>query len=319
LIDLKTKRLMVTGGGGFFGRFVVQRLQTVGCEQIFVPRSAEYDLRQAAAIEQVMHDEQPEIVIHMAAKVGGIQANRNWPGTFFYDNLMMGVQLMEAARRFGVEKFVTVGTICAYPEEIPVPFQESYLWHGYPEATNAPYGLAKKMLLVQGQAYRQQYAFKAIYLLVANLYGPGDSADLEKSHVIPAMIRKFLTAVDTNADEVVLWGDGSPTREFLFVADGAVGVVTATELYDKSDPINIGTGSAISIRDLAAMIAAEVGFNGRIVWDTTRPNGQPCRQLDVSRAKAELGFTAPTHFREGLHQTIEWYRQQLPSYVPSHS
>ena len=310
-MNLASKRIMVTGGSGFFGRYVVQKLHERGCQHVFVPRHADYDLRHAEAIEQALNSEQPEIIIHMAAKVGGIQANRNWPGTFFYDNLMMGTQLMEAARQHEVEKFVTVGTICAYPKEIPVPFQEAHLWDGCPEETNAAYALAKKMLLVQGQAYHQQYGFNAIYLLVANLYGPGDSVDLETSHVIPALIRKFLTAVATHADEVILWGDGTPTREFLFVADGAAGVVMATEGYDKPEPINIGTGSAITIRDLAAMIAEEVGFNGRISWDTSRPNGQLRRQLDVSKAQKELGFTAPTDFHEGLRQTIAWYRQQL--------
>ena len=309
-MNLAEKRIMVTGGSGFLGRYLVKRLEEVGCQQVFVPRSEDYDLRYQEGIDQAFADGRPEIVIHLAAVVGGIGANRAQPATFFYDNLIMGTQLMEAARLQGVEKFVGVGTICAYPKYAPVPFREEDLWNGYPEETNAPYGLAKKMLLVQGQTYRQQYGFNAIHPLVVNLYGPGDNFDLQTSHVIPALIHKHLVAVENGLDEVIVWGDGSPTREFLYVEDAADGLVQATSHYNSPAPINIGSSYEISIRELAQIIAEETGFEGRIVWDTSRPNGQPRRKLDVSKAKEAFGFEAHTNFREGLRQTIAWYKEQ---------
>jgi GDP-L-fucose synthase len=301
------QRVLVTGGAGFLGSYVVKALQGRGCSYVTVPRRETRDLRVEANIVRLFEEEQPNIVIHLAAVVGGIGANRARPGEFFYDNLVMGVMLMEQARRFGVGKFVGIGTICAYPKFTPLPFREEALWNGYPEETNAPYGLAKKMLLVQGQAYRQQYGFNAIYLLPVNLYGPGDNFDPHSSHVIPALIKKCVDAVESRADQVVVWGDGSPTREFLYVADCAEAIVLATERYNKPDPVNIGAGFEISIRDLVHLIAEMTGFGGEIVWDTNQPNGQPRRCLDVSRAKQEFGFRAVTDFRSGLKKTVDWY------------
>ena len=303
------KRVTVTGGAGFLGSFVVKELRERGCTDIFVPRSKDYDLVEVEAVKQLYQDARPDIVIHLAARVGGIGANRANPGKFFYDSLLMGAQVMEHARHAGVENFVGVGTICSYPKFTPVPFREDDLWNGYPEETNAPYGLAKKMLLVQGQAYRQQYGFDAIHLLPVNLYGPGDNFDPETSHVIPALIRKCLEAAERGNPEIVCWGDGSPTREFLYVEDCAEAIVLATERYHRDEPVNIGTGFEISIKKLVGLIAEFTGFQGRIVWDTSKPNGQPRRCLDASRAWRLFGFRAKTNFLEGLRRTIEWYRK----------
>lgn len=304
------KHVLVTGGGGFLGSFVVEKLSEKKPASVFVPRSADYDLRDRAAVARCLHDARPDIVIHAAAVVGGIGANRSHPGKFFYDNAIMGIQVIEEARRAGVQKFVGLGTVCAYPKFTPVPFQEKNLWDGYPEETNAPYGLAKKMLLVQLQAYRQEYGFNGIYLLPVNLYGPRDNFDLDSGHVIPAMIRKFLEARDAGAEEVILWGDGSPTREFLYVEDAAEGVLAAAERCDRGDPVNLGSGEEIAIRDLAALVAREAGFSGEIVWDTSKPNGQPRRHLDTSRAAAAFGWRAHTPFAEGLRRAVAWYREQ---------
>jgi len=303
----KDERVVVTGGAGFLGSAVVDKLRVRGYENIFVPRSQDYDLRKEAMIVRLYKDAQPQIVVHLAAVVGGIGANRANPGRFFYDNAVMGIQLMEYARRFGIDKFIAVGTICAYPKFAPVPFKEEELWNGYPEETNAPYGLAKKMILVQAQAYRAQYGFNAIYLLPVNLYGPGDNFDLETSHVIPALIRKCVEAKANNDKRIILWGDGSPTREFLYVEDAAEGIVLATERYNGSEPVNLGTAEEISILSLAQMIAAEVGFSGSIVWDTTKPNGQPRRCLDVSRAQQYFGFRAQHGLHEGIAKTLAWF------------
>ena len=302
------KRVLVTGGAGFLGSFVVEKLQNRGCKEVFVPRSRDYDLVQMAAVERLYRDVQPDIVIHLAAVVGGIGANQANPGKFFYDNLMMGAQMMEGGRKAGVGKFVALGTICAYPKFTPVPFKEEDLWNGYPEETNAPYGLAKKMLLVQAQAYRQQYGMNVIYLLPVNLYGPGDHFDLETSHVIPALIRKCIEAKERGDDRLVAWGDGSPTREFLYVEDAAEGILLAAEHYDKPDPVNLGSAFEISIKDLLETIARMTGFGGKITWDTSKPNGQPRRKLDISRAEKEFKFRASTPFEEGLRRTINWYR-----------
>ena len=307
MIQLPNKRIVVTGAAGFLGRHLIARLRKMGCENIFDPSHKKYDLTHPDAIERMFDEHRPEVLIHLAAAVGGIGANRANPGRFFYENAIMGIQLIEAARRRGVEKTVVLGTICAYPKFTPVPFHEEELWNGYPEETNAPYGLAKKVLLVQCQAYREQYGMNAIFLLPVNLYGPGDNFDLDSSHVIPALIRKCLEAVEAGREEIVLWGDGSPTREFLYVEDAAEGIVLATEQYDKSDPVNLGSGMEISIRDLATTIAEMTGFAGRIVWDTNQPNGQPRRRLDVSRAEREFGFRAATPFEAGLRKTIDWY------------
>ncbi len=308
MIDLVDANVVVTGGAGFLGSYVVASLQARGCRRIVVPRSSSCDLRTASAIERLIDASQPDVIIHLAAVVGGIGANRANPGRFFYDNAIMGIQLLEIARQRGVGKVVAVGTICAYPKHATIPFTEADLWDGYPEETNAPYGLAKKLMLVQAQAYRAQYGFNAIYLLPVNLYGPGDNFDPDSSHVIPALIRKCLEASEQGEQEVVLWGDGSPTREFLFAADAAEAIVRATERYDGGEPVNIGSGHEISIRDLAVIIAEEVGFDGRILWDTTKPNGQPRRCLDVTRAREYFGFEATTPFREGLRATVAWYR-----------
>ncbi|MGC8800603.1 MAG: GDP-L-fucose synthase family protein [Chloroflexus sp.] len=309
------KRVVVTGGAGFLGSYVVEKLNARGARDVFVPRSRDYDLRHVDAIRQLLADSRPDIVIHMAARVGGIGANRDHPAEFFYDNLMMGVQLLHESWKFGVGKFVTIGTVCAYPKYTPVPFKEDDLWNGYPEETNAPYGLAKKMLLVQGEAYRQQYGFNSIFLLPVNLYGPRDNFDLETSHVIPALIRKSIEAAERGDDHIVVWGDGSPTREFIYAADAAEGILLATERYNDPDPVNIGSSDEISIRDLVTLIAELTGFRGQIVWDTTKPNGQPRRKLDVSRAWERFGFRSTTPFTEGLRATIDWYRTHREAMV----
>ena len=309
-MNLTEKRILVTGGAGFLGRHVVERLRERGCKEIFIPRRTEYDLTREAAVERLYADVQPHLVIHLAAVVGGIGANRVNPGRFAYENLVMGALLVEYARRARVEKFVCLGTICAYPKFAPVPFREEDLWEGYPEETNAPYGLAKKMLLVLGQAYREQYGFNAVYLLPVNLYGPGDNFAPESSHVIPALIRKCIEAVEDGRDEIVCWGDGSPTREFLYVEDCAEAIVLAAERYEGADPVNLGTGFEISIQDLVGMIAELCGFQGRVIWDTTKPNGQPRRRLDTQRAWDRFGFQAKTDFREGLRRTIDWYKEK---------
>ncbi len=311
MLGLTEKRITVTGGAGFLGSRVVEKLRAAGAEEIFVPRSRDYDLTDMAAVKRLYADARPEVVIHLAAVVGGIGANRANPGKFFYDNLMMGAQLMEEGRKAGVQKFVALGTICAYPKFAPVPFKEDDLWNGYPEETNAPYGLAKKMLLVQAQAYRQQYDFNAIYLLPVNLYGPGDNFDPESSHVIPALIKKFVHAVEAGEKEVTVWGTGKATREFLYVDDCAQGVCLAAARYDKPEPVNLGAGFEISIKDLAGVIARHTGFTGKVHWDITKPDGQPRRMLDTSRAAA-FGFKAKTHFEEGLKKTIEWYKAIRP-------
>lgn len=305
----ENKRVLLTGGAGFLGSHLVERLEESGCEGVFVSRSKDYNLVEMEAVKRVYQDSRPDVVIHLAARVGGIGANRANPGRFFYDNLMMGVQMMEQGRQFGVEKFVALGTVCAYPKFTAVPFQEEDLWNGYPEETNAPYGLAKKMLLVQSQAYRQQYGFNSIFLLLVNLYGPRDSFDPQYSHVIPALIKKCFDAVGNKEDEIMVWGDGTPTREFLYVEDAAKAILLASERYNKSEPVNIGAGFEISIKDLVRLIARLSGFQGRIIWDKTKPNGQPRRRLDIAKAEKEFGFKARTSFQEGLKKSIEWYRQ----------
>ena len=303
------RRVCVTGGAGFLGSFVQQTLRERGAKEIFIPLIEDYDLTQQLDIDRMLTDANPDIIIHLAALAGGIGANRARPAEFFYKNLMMGVPLLHAAWERDIEKFVVIGTICAYPKFTPVPFKEENLWDGYPEETNAPYGLAKKMLLVQAEAYREQYGFNAIYLLPVNLYGPRDNFNLETSHVIPALIRKMIEAQQRGDDEVVLWGDGSPTREFFYAGDAALGIVMAAERYNKSAPVNLGSGMEISIKDLAELIAKFTGFDGDIVWDTSKPNGQPRRGLDVSRARESFGFEAQTPFEVGLRCTIEWFKE----------
>jgi GDP-L-fucose synthase len=299
---------LVTGGAGFLGSRIVAELQRNGVHDIFVPRSTEYDLRTEDGVRSVFADVRPRVVIHAAALAGGIGANRMRPGEMFYVNAVMGIQLMEYARRAGVEKFVTVGSVCAYPKLAPVPFQEEDLWNGYPEESNAPYGLAKRMLLVQSQAYRAQYGFNAIYLVQVNLYGPGDNFDPASSHVIPALIKKCFDAIDSGADHIDLWGTGSASREFLYVDDAATGIVLAAEHYDDAEPVNLGVGREITIRELGTLIAEISGFAGELRWDPTKPDGQPRRVLDTSRAQKRFGFMASTPFDEGLRRTIEWYR-----------
>jgi GDP-L-fucose synthase len=308
-IQLDRARVLVTGGAGFLGGEVVQQLRARGARDIVVPRSNETDLTDALATRRLFQEVRPDLVLHLAAKVGGIGANQRTPGTFFRDNMQMGVNVLEEARRAGTSKVVVAGTICAYPKFAPIPFREEDLWNGYPEETNAPYGVAKKALLVMAQAYRQEFGSNFVMLFPVNLYGPRDNFDLETSHVIPAMIRKFDTARAQGKNEVVLWGDGSPTREFLYVDDAARGLLEAAERYDDADPINLGAGFEISMADLARSIAEKVGYSGAVVWDTTRPNGQPRRMLDVQRAKERFGFQAQVGFDDGLQRTIAWYRE----------
>lgn len=303
--------VVVTGGAGFLGSYVVEKLHAAGCENVFVPRRVDYDLVKRENAQRLCRDAKPELIIHLAATVGGIGANRRSPGRYFYDNLVMGAHMMEEARLFGVKKFVAVGTICAYPKFTPVPFSEHELWSGYPEEVNAPYGLAKKMMLVQAQAYREQYGFNSIFLLPVNLYGPRDNFDPESSHVIPALIHKCVEAVRTRADRVVCWGSGRATRGFLHAKDCAEGLVLAAERYNKPEPVNLGTNIEISIRDLAEKIAAFTGFKGHLEWDTSQPDGQPRRCLDVSRAEREFGFRARIGFDQGLKETVEWYRARV--------
>jgi len=305
----RTRRVCVTGGDGFLGSYVVQKLRERGCNSVFIPRSRDYDLRDRSAVNRMYDDARPDMVIHLAAVVGGIGANRENPGRFFYDNLMMGAQLMDEAVRRGVEKFVAIGTICAYPKFTPVPFREEDLWAGYPEETNAPYGLAKKMLLVQGQAYRQQYGLNSIYLLPVNLYGPRDNFDPSSSHVIPALIRKCIEARQSGEKSISVWGTGSASREFCYVNDCAEGILLASEYYSKPDPVNIGAGFEITIRELATLIARFTRFEGELVFDPTKPDGQPRRCLDVSRAEREFGYRARIPLEEGLRRTVEWYEQ----------
>lgn len=307
------KRVVVTGGAGFLGSAVVAQLRVLGCSTIVVPRSQDYDLVEMSDVKRLYNDAAPDLIIHLAARVGGIGANQANAGKFFYDNLMMGTQLMEVGRQRRLQKFVALATICAYPKFTPVPFKEDDLWLGYPEETNAAYGLAKKMLLVQSQAYRQQYGFNSIVLFPVNLYGPGDNFDLTTSHVIPALIRKCFEAKHAPHSEIVLWGDGSPSREFLYVEDAAEGILRAAETYNESLPVNLGTGEEITIRNLASMIATEIGFTGRIVWDTSKPNGQPRRCLDVNRAKQFFGFQAKHSLQDGLKKTIQWFRANRDS------
>jgi GDP-L-fucose synthase len=311
MLDWKQSAVLITGGSGFLGSHIVERLRLRGAQNLAVPRSRDFNLTDLGAIRELLDDAQPEVVIHAAAKAGGIGANRAKPAEFFYENLMMGVPFMHECWKAGVQKFVAIGTVCMYPKFTPVPFREEELWNGYPEETNAPYGLAKKMLLVQAQAYRQQYGFNAICLLPVNLYGPRDNFNLETSHVIPALIRKCVQAKREGRAEIELWGDGSPTREFLFVEDAAEAIVLGTEGYDGAEPVNIGSGQEISIRDLAATIARLAGFEGAIRWDKSQPNGQPRRCLDTSRARERFGFQARTSLETGLRRTIDWYLREL--------
>lgn len=305
----RNKKVVVTGGSGFLGSFLVEKLQPAGCDHIFIPRSSDYDLVDMEAVKRLYSDAQPDIVLHLAAAVGGIGANLAHPGEFFYKNLMMGVQMIEEGRLRKIEKFVIFGTICAYPKFAPVPFKEDELWNGYPEETNAPYGIAKKAMLVQSQSYRQQYGFNSIYLLSVNLYGPRDNFDLETSHVIPALIRKCVEAKQNGLPEIICWGDGSPTREFLYVEDAVNGILLASEKYNREEPVNLGTGVEISIKDLVEKIVQLTGYEGRVSWDTSKPNGQPRRCLDISRAKESFGFQAKVDFDEGLRRTIDWFLQ----------
>lgn len=305
-MELKRKKIVVTGGGGFLGRFVVEKFKETGAN-VFVPRSKKYDLRKRYVCKKVVKD--ADVVVHLAAIAGGIGANMDNPGIFFYDNAIMGIQLIDEARKANVKKFVCVGSVCSYPKFTPVPFKENDIWNGYPEETNAPYGLAKKMLLVQLQSYRDQYGFNGIFLIPTNMYGPGDNFDLRKSHVIPAVIRKIDDAIKENKNSITLWGTGKVSREFLYVGDCAEAIVKATQEYDKKDPVNIGTGMEITIKDLADKIAELMGFEGEIIWDRTNPDGQPRRRLDTSKSKNEFGWSAKVDFEEGLKRTIEWYRK----------
>jgi GDP-L-fucose synthase len=306
----ESSRICVTGGAGFLGSYVLEKLGERGASDIFVPHIEDYDLVQPDGVRRMLDDARPNLVIHLAANVGGIGANRERPAEFFYDNAMMGVQLIHESWKAGVDKVVTIGTVCAYPKFTPVPFKEEAIWDGYPEETNAPYGLAKKMMLVQSQAYRQQYGFNSVFLVPVNLYGPRDNFNLKTSHVIPALIRKCIEAKEAEKDEVVVWGDGSPTREFLYVGDAAEAILLAAELYNASDPVNLGSGQEISIKNLAEMIARLTGFEGDLVWDTDKPNGQPRRALDTSKAKELFGFVAQMPFDEGLRRTITWYTER---------
>ena len=306
-----TKRVIITGGAGFVGRYLVENLRHAGCKEIVIPRKADCDLRDINNVRRLYDEVKPHIVIHLAATVGGIGANREHPGSFFYDNLMMGTQLLHEAYKREVEKFVSLGTICAYPKFTPVPFKEDDMWNGYPEETNAPYGLAKKMFMVQSQAYRQEYNYNSITLFPTNLYGPNDNFDPKSSHVIPALIKKCFDAIDRGDQEIVILGDGSPTREFLYVEDAAEGIRLAAEKYNSSEPVNLGSSFEISIKDLAHLIVKETGYNGKIVWDTAMPNGQPRRKLDTTSAEKEFGFKSKTDFPEGLRRTVEWYRVQI--------
>jgi len=312
MLDLTKKRIVVTGGGGFLGSFVVDALKARGCESVFVPRKRDYDLTRMDGIEKMFADAQPEVLFHLAAVVGGIGANRINPGSFFYENAIMGIQLIEAARIHKVEKTLIAGSICAYPKFTPVPFKEEDLWNGYPEETNAPYGVAKKALLVQSQAYRQQYGLNSIFVMPVNLYGPRDNFDLQSSHVIPALIRKALEAKEAGVNELIGWGDGSPTREFLYVEDAAEGLITAAISYDGEEPVNLGSGYEISIKDLMGLVARLCGFEGKIAWDTAQPNGQPRRCLDTTRAESYFGFKASTSLEQGLQKTIDWYKENRP-------
>lgn len=305
------RRVCVTGGAGFLGSFVTEKLRQRGVVELFVPHIEQYNLVQQEAVQRMLADARPDLVIHLAANVGGIGANLARPAEFFYDNLMMGAQILHESWKAGVEKVVAIGTVCAYPKITPVPFKEQALWDGYPEETNAPYGLAKKMMLVQSQAYRQQYGFNSIFLIPVNLYGPRDNFDLKTSHVIPALIRKSLEAQAKGDKEIAVWGDGSPTREFLYVEDAAQGILLAAEHYNDSEPVNLGSGQEISIKELAELIARLIGFEGRLVWDVSKPNGQPRRALDISRAESYFSFRASKSLEDGLRTTIDWYRQQL--------
>lgn len=307
----KNQRFVVTGGAGFLGKVLTRKMRERGAEQIFIPKIEDYNLVNPADIDRLLVDARPDVIIHLAAHVGGIGANSEHPAEFFYDNLMMGVQLMHKAWQTGVKKFTAIGTVCAYPKFTPVPFKEDDIWNGYPEETNAPYGLAKKMLLVQSQAYREQYGFNSIFLLPVNLYGPGDNFNLHSSHVIPALIRKCIEAEKNSIKEIEVWGDGSPTREFLYVEDAAEGILLATEFYDESLPVNLGSGYEIRIKDLAEKIAQLTGFSGKLVWNTDKPNGQPRRGLDTTRAFEKFGFKAGMTFDEGLANTITWYREHM--------
>jgi GDP-L-fucose synthase len=307
MLNLSQKRVLVTGGSGFLGSWVVKRLEAAGCRSITIPRHRDLDLVQESAVRRLYDTARPDVVIHLAARVGGIGANREHPAGFFYDNLMMGALLMDHGRRQGIEKFVSVGTVCCYPKHTPIPFREESLWDGYPEETNAPYGMAKKMLLVQGQAYREEYGFNAIFLLPVNLYGPGDNFDPATSHVIPALIRRCLEARDAHRPEIVVWGTGKATREFLYVEDAAEALLLATQGYEGAEPVNVGAGFEISIAELVQQITALTGYTGQIVWDTSKPDGQPRRCLDTSRAEQAFGFRAKTGFADGLERTVRWY------------
>ena len=310
-MEIADKKIIVTGGAGFLGKYVVRKLEERGCRDIFVPRSRDFDLTEREAIIRLYQKVDPDIVIHLAGVIGGIGANMENPGKFFYDNLIMGVQLIEQARLSGIEKFAAAGTICCYPKFTPVPFKEEDLWNGYPEETNAPYGLAKKMLLVQSQAYRKQYGFNSIFLMPVNLYGPGDNFDPGSSHVIPALIKKCFDAIKNNQDEIVVWGTGKATREFLYAEDAAEGIILAVEEYNKSEPVNIGAGFEISIRDLVELIVKLTEFTGKVRWDNSKPDGQPRRCVDTQRALKEFGFKAKMPFEEGLRRTVEWYRESF--------